>query len=112
MSECMPVECYKVEEREAGRDVTAPAGASGNPEPHSFGWRDAMDIIVKWRQLSEPNDQVHPPSCSGPMHNAAETCFSSSAARSQIVHGDGISQMRFLDGLQRSVNSQSAGKRY
>eukprot|EP01025_Chloroclados_australasicus_P065321 TRINITY_DN8909_c0_g1_i1.p1 TRINITY_DN8909_c0_g1~~TRINITY_DN8909_c0_g1_i1.p1 ORF type:complete len:560 (-),score=86.15 TRINITY_DN8909_c0_g1_i1:448-2106(-) len=23
-----------------------------------FGWRDAMDIIVKWRQIAEPNDQV------------------------------------------------------
>lgn len=34
---------------------TAQAGASGR---HQFGWRDAMDIIVKWRQLSEPNDQV------------------------------------------------------
>lgn len=21
-------------------------------------WRDFMDIIVKWRQISEPNDQV------------------------------------------------------
>lgn len=31
------------------------AGASGR---HQFGWRDAMDIVVKWRQLSEPNDQV------------------------------------------------------
>lgn len=35
-----------------------PKGASGCAEPHAFGWRDAMDIIVKWRQLSEPNDQV------------------------------------------------------
>ena len=31
------------------------AGASGR---HQFGWRDAMDIVVKWRQLAEPNDQV------------------------------------------------------
>jgi tetratricopeptide (TPR) repeat protein len=30
-------------------------GASGR---HLFGWRDAMDIVVKWRQLAEPNDQV------------------------------------------------------
>ena len=36
-----------------------PKGASGSVAEHSFGWRDAMDIIVKWRQLSEPNDQVH-----------------------------------------------------
>ena len=34
------------------------SGASLGPKPRSFGWRDAMDIIVKWRQLSEPNDQV------------------------------------------------------
>ena len=25
---------------------------------HEFTWRDAMDIPVRWRQLSEPNDQV------------------------------------------------------
>ncbi len=25
---------------------------------HPFGWRDAMDVIVRWRQLAEPNDQV------------------------------------------------------
>ncbi len=31
------------------------AGATGR---HEFGWRDAMDIVVKWRQLAEPNDQV------------------------------------------------------
>jgi len=30
-------------------------GAHGR---HTFGWRDAMDILVKWRQLAEPNDQV------------------------------------------------------
>lgn len=27
---------------------------------HPFSWRDAMDIPVRWRQLSEPNDQVKP----------------------------------------------------
>ena len=26
---------------------------------HEFSWRDAMDIPVRWRQLSEPNDQVN-----------------------------------------------------
>lgn len=31
------------------------AGVSGS---HPFGWRDAMDLLVKWRQLAEPNDQV------------------------------------------------------
>eukprot|EP00960_Hanusia_phi_P038138 753295-Hanusia_phi.AAC.5 len=25
---------------------------------HAFGWRDFMDISVKWRQISEPNDPV------------------------------------------------------
>lgn len=37
------------------------AGSSGRPGGigrHVFGWRDAMDIVVKWRQLAEPNDQV------------------------------------------------------
>ena len=27
-------------------------------EAHEFGWRDLMDIAVKWRQFSEPNDPV------------------------------------------------------
>jgi len=34
------------------------ASCSGCSGRHEFGWRDAMDIVVKWRQLSEPNDQV------------------------------------------------------
>lgn len=33
-------------------------GASQGPQPRPVGWRDFQDIIVKWRQLSEPNDQV------------------------------------------------------
>ena len=44
--------------RKAGDPLQAPSGASSSKEAHPFGWRDAMDIIVKWRQLSEPNDQV------------------------------------------------------
>jgi hypothetical protein len=34
------------------------SGMEGLSGHHPFGWRDAMDIIVKWRQLCEPNDQV------------------------------------------------------
>jgi hypothetical protein len=26
---------------------------------HGFAWRDAMDTVVRWRQIGEPNDQVH-----------------------------------------------------
>lgn len=48
----------QVAEKKAGRTVTVKRGASGTDEPHPFGWRDAMDIVVKWRQLSEPNDQA------------------------------------------------------
>ena len=33
-------------------------GSSSSAQAHAFGWRDAMDLVVKWRQLSEPNDQV------------------------------------------------------
>ncbi|BDA45969.1 probable UDP-N-acetylglucosamine-peptide N-acetylglucosam at N-terminal half [Coccomyxa sp. Obi] len=49
---------HLVAERAAGRAVMGPEGASGSAAAHPFGWRDAMDIIVKWRQLSEPNDQA------------------------------------------------------
>ncbi|KAK9791186.1 hypothetical protein WJX73_002593 [Symbiochloris irregularis] len=49
---------HLVGERRGGRGVTVQRGASGRDDPHPFGWRDAMDIVVKWRQLSEPNDQV------------------------------------------------------
>ena len=27
-------------------------------KPHDFGWRDFVDISIKWRQISEPNDPV------------------------------------------------------
>ena len=48
----------QVASAKAGQQVHAPKGASGSTEAHLYGWRDAMDIIVRWRQLSEPNDQV------------------------------------------------------
>lgn len=48
----------QVEARKQGRTVTVSVGATASKEPHPFGWRDAMDIVVKWRQLSEPNDQA------------------------------------------------------
>ncbi|KAK9817959.1 hypothetical protein WJX72_004923 [[Myrmecia] bisecta] len=47
-----------VAERKAGRKVLTSTGGSGDDAQHAFGWRDAMDLVVKWRQLSEPNDQV------------------------------------------------------
>ena len=25
---------------------------------HKFSWRDAMDVVVRWRQIGEPNDQA------------------------------------------------------
>lgn len=43
----------------AGASVSARRGACGcAPGSHAYGWRDAMDVIVRWRQLAEPNDQV------------------------------------------------------
>ena len=48
----------QVEAKKAGEQFSSWRGASLGPQHHAFGWRDAMDIIVKWRQLSEPNDQV------------------------------------------------------
>ena len=43
----------------ARTDVVVPAGcASAPPTPHAFGWRDAADLAVKWRQAGEPADQV------------------------------------------------------
>lgn len=32
--------------------------SSKDRKPHNFGWRDMYDIVVKWRQYSEPNDPV------------------------------------------------------
>ena len=54
----------QVVERQAGRKVmvdTAGASLGGfdaQKGQHEFSWRDAMDIPVRWRQISEPNDQV------------------------------------------------------
>lgn len=47
--------------RNKGEDMIVREGASGIQDAHPFRWRDAMDIIVKWRQLAEPNDQVNLP---------------------------------------------------
>ncbi len=56
----------QVEDRRAGRpllvrNVGASVSAKASDRAqgsHPFGWRDAMDIVVRWRQLAEPNDQV------------------------------------------------------
>ena len=54
----------QVGEMQAGRKVMVDtAGASwggfdAGKGQHEFSWRDAMDIPVRWRQLSAPNDQV------------------------------------------------------
>jgi hypothetical protein len=34
------------------------SSSTQNGKPHPFGWRDFMDISVRWRQYSEPNDPV------------------------------------------------------
>lgn len=66
----------QVSERQQGRQVmvnTKGASVGGHGAlkgQHAFSWRDAMDIPVRWRQLSEPNDQV---SCQSPMTSLA--CF-------------------------------------
>lgn len=39
-------------------DSMGASGGKGKAGRREFSWREAMDIIVKWRQLSEPNDQV------------------------------------------------------
>jgi hypothetical protein len=48
----------QVKERSEGREVYSTPGASSGNTRHPIGWRDFADIAVKWRQLSEPNDQV------------------------------------------------------
>jgi len=32
--------------------------SSSTNKNHTFGWRDVYDIVIKWRQISEPNDPV------------------------------------------------------
>ena len=55
----------QVKERQAERKVmvdtagSSVGGFDADKGQHDFKWRDAMDIPVRWRQLSEPNDQVH-----------------------------------------------------
>ena len=42
----------------AATAAAAAAGAGALGGQHPYGWRDAMDGLVRWRQLAEPNDQV------------------------------------------------------
>jgi hypothetical protein len=48
----------QIEAKRRGGDVQSNKGASKGPLQHPICWRDFQDIPVKWRQLSEPNDQV------------------------------------------------------
>ena len=76
--------CMQVAKRKAGEEVPAPKGASSSKEPHLFGWRDAMDIIVKWRQMAEPNDQVDP-SRPTPKSMPHSSCLSHCSIRAKRV---------------------------
>jgi hypothetical protein len=38
--------------------VSQTLNCSADTKTHYFGWRDMYDILVKWRQYSEPNDPV------------------------------------------------------
>lgn len=64
MSSWAEVKAYdpQVEHERAGVALRAPddgaSGRAGVSGSHPFAWRDAMDMLVKWRQLAEPNDQV------------------------------------------------------
>ena len=57
-----PTGAVQVASKQSGRKMPVyNAGASVTRDTsgqHPFGWRDAMDIPVKWRQLAEPNDQA------------------------------------------------------
>eukprot|EP01126_Amoeba_proteus_P048813 TRINITY_DN5665_c0_g3_i7.p1 TRINITY_DN5665_c0_g3~~TRINITY_DN5665_c0_g3_i7.p1 ORF type:complete len:397 (+),score=66.41 TRINITY_DN5665_c0_g3_i7:136-1326(+) len=41
-----------------GKITVQGSGSSFTKAVHPFGWRDLYDIIVRWRQISEPNDPV------------------------------------------------------
>ena len=52
------------------------SGRSGISGSHPFGWRDAMDLLVKWRQLAEPNDQARKFSIDGVIRSCQVTACS------------------------------------
>ena len=52
----------------SGASVRRPA--ESDDARHAFGWRDAMDVVVRWRQIGEPNDQVR----LAPCKNAVDVC--------------------------------------
>ena len=58
------VRSHWASKREGGAGLQVPNASSsaqsfgGRTGAHTMGWRDALDIMVRWRQLSEPNDPV------------------------------------------------------
>lgn len=42
----------------SSNDTSSSSSKRGVLKSHSFSWRDFFDIVVKWRQISEPNDPV------------------------------------------------------
>lgn len=40
------------------RHVSGVGSSGKGVDAHVFGWRDMMDLVVKWRQVAEPTDQV------------------------------------------------------
>lgn len=41
-----------------GKNQVSGSASSGTTFQHTFNWRDMYDVLVKWRQYSEPNDPV------------------------------------------------------
>lgn len=38
--------------------TNTPTAKRQNDSEHTYGWRDFFDVVVRWRQVSEPNDAV------------------------------------------------------
>lgn len=93
----------QVSHQRAGRPLRVQNdGASGETSAsgtHLFGWRDAMDVLVRWRQLSEPNDQVR-----GQLHCLPYQCILSNSLMSEVISQADLATS-VPDCIQRPLNT-------
>jgi hypothetical protein len=81
---------------------------------HRFAWRDAMDTVVRWRQISEPNDQVRaaraadeasvsllqsPSPCVCGADPSASQCMLHAPLRMQVLWVDRLTPEEFRNGF-------------
>eukprot|EP00698_Gefionella_okellyi_P007017 TRINITY_DN1707_c0_g1_i2.p1 TRINITY_DN1707_c0_g1~~TRINITY_DN1707_c0_g1_i2.p1 ORF type:complete len:392 (+),score=81.95 TRINITY_DN1707_c0_g1_i2:1475-2650(+) len=79
-----------------GEPIKAPAGSSQRT-PHSFTWRDIYDIVVRWRELAEPQTPIMW------VDNLSKEGFDRGFGSQTFMQTGDVANMRYFPYLKRGL---------